>query len=380
VNRVKITASDFPAKGNELRATEMVEIARIAERAGVDRLGITDFPFHEECIAMMSACLVSTEALEVESLVTSPFRRAPDVAACTWATLSDLSAGRAILGIGRGGGMAETWVEPWGFNRPRALWAVEQFVEICRALWRGEAAPGPEAGLNTSGRKLEFLPEHPVPILLAARGPRMLEVAGRIADIAHIALPFLGVDYMNDNVAIVRDAADKAGRAPGELEIDMTIALSVSEDRAFAREAAKLTSAVGILWVANAEKPVLGDLGDLGFADERGIPREFTVAPEIVDAIANRWNMWTGEPLPPDVAAGIDDETIDTFVVAGTPDECADRLQTLLARVRGITGVRFKLPPLTGPDSFAHFSEMVRFCGELRPAVESAMSGALAAD
>jgi alkanesulfonate monooxygenase SsuD/methylene tetrahydromethanopterin reductase-like flavin-dependent oxidoreductase (luciferase family) len=179
---------------------------------------------------------------------------------------------------------------------------------------------------------------------------------------------------MNDNVAVVRAAAERAGRAPEEVEIDMTIALSVSQDRTFARDAAKLTAAVGILWVANAEKPVLGDLG---FADARGTPREFTVAPAVVDAIANRWNMWTGEPLPVDVAAGIDDDTIDTFVVAGTPDECAARLRTLLARVPGVTGIRFKLPPLTGPDSFERFSEMVRLCGELRPAVEEAMAGSL---
>jgi 5,10-methylenetetrahydromethanopterin reductase len=376
MTRLKITTSDFPAKGNELRASEIVELARIAESAGVDRLGITDFPFHEDCIALMAACLSATNRLEVESLVTSPFRRAPDVAACTFATLSELSGGRAILGVGRGGGMAETWVEPWGFERPRALWAVERFVEICRMMWAGEAAPGPESGLNTTGRRLEFLPSWPVPVLLAARGPRMLDVAGRVADIAHIALPFLSVDYMNDNIAIVKSAARRAGRVDDALEVDMTIALSVSEDRSFAREAAKLTAAVGILWVANAERPVHGDVG---FADERGTPKDFAVAAEVVDGIAGRWNMWTGEPLPADIAARIDEETVDTFVVAGTPDECAARLRRLLAEVPAITGVRFKLPPLTGPDSFARFSEMVRLCGELRPALDAASARPVAA-
>ena len=46
----------------------------------------------------------------------------------------------------------------------------------------------------------------------------MLEVAGRAADIAHIALPFLGMNYMNANVAIVRGAAERAGRPAAELE------------------------------------------------------------------------------------------------------------------------------------------------------------------
>lgn len=364
---MRLTVSDFPAKGNDLRADQIVQLARVAEAAGVDRLGITDFPFHPECISVMAGCLSATERLEVESLVTSPFRRAPDVAACTFATLSDLSGGRAILGVGRGGGMAETWVEPWGFKRPRGLWAVERFAEICRAMWRGEPAPGPESGLNTTGRRLELLPRHKIPILIAARGPKMLDVAGRVADIAHLALPFLGVEYMNANVSIVDDAATGAGRPAEDLEIDMTVALSVSEDGDYAREAAKLTAAVGILWVANAERPVLGDLG---FADERGTPREFNVDPEVVEAIAGRWNMWSGEPLPADIASRIDDEVVEAFVVAGTPEQCAARLETLVRGLPRVTGLRFKLPPLTGPSSFTRFSEMVRLSGELRSAVD----------
>ena len=360
---MKITASDFPAKGNHLRADQIVALARVAERAGVDRFAITDFPFHEECVSLMAACLVATERLEVESLVTSPYRRPPDVAACTWATLSDLSEGRAILGIGRGGGMAETFVPPWGWTRPHGIRAVEEFIRICREMWRGGEAPLEGSMLNTSGRKLEFLPSRPVPILVAARGPKMLALAGRDADIVHIALPFLGVEYMNANVAVVRQSAERAGRAADDLEIDMTIALSVSEDRVFAREAAKLTAAVGILWIANAEKPVFGDIG---FADGRGTPPELSVSRQVIDAIANRWNMWTGEPLPDDIAGAIDDSTIDQFVIAGTPDECGQRLRQIVDAVPGITGLRFKLPPLTGEASYGQFQEMVRICGELR--------------
>jgi hypothetical protein len=54
-------------------------------------------------------------------------------------------------------------------------------------------------------------------------------------------------------------------------------------------------------------------------------------------------------------------------------EECAERLVGLLAQVPGITGIRFKLPPLTGPGSFGRFSEMVRLCGNLRSALENAM-------
>ncbi|HWD25403.1 MAG TPA: LLM class flavin-dependent oxidoreductase, partial [Acidimicrobiales bacterium] len=149
---MKLSISNFPMAGDDLTAGGVVELARIAERSGVDRLCIADYPFHEDCTVLMMACLAATDSLEVESLVTSPFRRAADVTASAFATLAELSGGRAILGVGRGGGAAETWVEPWGFERPRALAAMEEFVTICRTMWTGGTPPFVGTVLHTSGR------------------------------------------------------------------------------------------------------------------------------------------------------------------------------------------------------------------------------------
>ena len=74
---MKVTVSDFPAKGNALTAGQMVELAWCRRALGVDRFGVTDFPFHQECVAIMAACLAETERLEVESLVDHAVRRAP---------------------------------------------------------------------------------------------------------------------------------------------------------------------------------------------------------------------------------------------------------------------------------------------------------------
>src|SRR5260221_14587086 len=113
------SVSDFPAKGNELSGAEIVSLCQLAENVGFDRFGVTDFPFHFDCVALMSACLLATERIEVESLVTTPYARLPDVAACAWATLAELSHGRAILGIGGGGGgPAKGWGSPGGQTQP----------------------------------------------------------------------------------------------------------------------------------------------------------------------------------------------------------------------------------------------------------------------
>lgn len=358
---MKLTVSDFPGKGFGPTGREMVELARVAESAGVDRYGVSDYPFRQDCTTLMTACLEATSRLEVESLVTTPFRRSPDLTALAWATMAELSSGRAILGIGKGGGAADTWTAPWGWDRPTARAAVREMVEICRTMWSGDA---PELGyqtLNTSGRQLDFTPRHPVPILIAARGRRMLAVAAELAEIVHIATPFLGTTYMAETVDHVRAVAKTAGREPDAYEVDMTIALSVAKDGRFAREAGRLIAAVGILWMANAERrATTGELVSTS-AGER--PPEFTVSDQTVQAIATEWNMWTGEPLPARVSRLIDDDVLGNFVVAGTPEECHERLLEIAEALPGVTGLRFKFPPLTGPDAYPALREMIEIVG-----------------
>ena len=358
---MKLTVSDFPGKGFGPTGPEMVELARVSEDAGIDRFGVSDYPFRQDCTTLMTACLAATRRLEVESLVTTPFRRSPDLTALAWATMAELSEGRAILGIGKGGGAADTWVAPWGWDRPPAQGALREMVDICRTMWAGGQPPLEGRVLHTSGRKLDFAPGYPVPVLIAARGSRMLATAAELADIVHIATPFLATSYMASTVEHVRSVATAAGRDPGSYEVDMTIAFSTAKDATSARDAGKLIAAVGILWMANAERRAT--TGELVSTSSAAVPREFTVGHETVEAIATEWNMWTGEPLPPRVSQLIDDRMLGEFVVAGGPEECRDRLVEVASALPGITGIRFKLPPLTGPDAYPALREMIEIIG-----------------
>ena len=358
---MKLTVSDFPGKGFGPSGREMVELARVAEDVGIDRFGVSDYPFRQDCTTMMTACLEATTRLEVESLVTTPFRRTPDLTALAWATMAELSGGRAILGIGKGGGAADTWVAPWGWYRPAPRPAIREMVEICRTMWSGGEPPLEGEVLRTSGRKLDFEPGHDVPILIAARGSKMLAVAAELADIIHIATPFLGTEYMSGTVDHVCRTAAAAGRAPGSYQIDMTIALSVANDREFARETGKLVAAVGILWMANAERR--DPAGELISTRNVARPSEFTVPQATIDAISTEWNMWTGEPLSDKLSELINDEVLGTFVVAGGPSECRDHLLAIAEGLPNITGLRFKFPPLTGPDAYGQLKEMIEIVG-----------------
>jgi 5,10-methylenetetrahydromethanopterin reductase len=363
---VKLSISNFPMAGDDLSAPEIVELGRIAEGAGIDRLCIADYPFHEDCTVLMMACLAGTTSLEVESLVTSPFRRAPDVTACAFATLAELSGGRAILGVGRGGGAAETWVAPWGWQRPHALEAMAEFVEICRTMWSGNTPPMEGSILHTSGRPMDFAPSFNVPVLIAAKGPKMLRLAGSLADIVHLALPFLDEEVIRENIDTVLDAVETSGRSTPP-EIDLTVAISIDEDEEVARLAARPVAAIGLQWTTNTEQ----DLTNAPHGrDPRFQAREVAVDPAFVAELATRWNAFSNEPLPADLAARMDDELVDRFVVAGTPDQCGQKIAELLERCPGVTGLRLKFTKAPGPGSLAKYAEMARLAGSIRGFVE----------
>ena len=115
-------------------------------------------------------------------------------------------------------------------------------------------------------------------------------------------------------------------------------------DREAARALAKVVTGYGIIWMTGVEK----------FAQLRPnweVPEELHVPRILVERLASSWDMWSGEPMPDDCLAMIDDEVLDQFSVAGEPAACGKALRALAEEHPEITGLRLKLPPLTGPTS-----------------------------
>jgi 5,10-methylenetetrahydromethanopterin reductase len=351
---MKFTFGNLPSIGWVDPVGKLVELAQLCEKEGLERFGVSDWRFYHDCLVVMTACLQSTTTLEVESLVTDPYVRHPSLTALAHATMDDLSHGRTILGVGAG-------VEQptfWEYERKRPMTAVRETVEICRRMFAGETVTFHGKEISVEGAKLNFEPyRRDLPILIAARGGKMLELAGELADIVHLASFFVNAAHHRENLARVAVGAERAGRRLGTFEIDISMPCSVSEDRDAARRAAKRPAAQGILWTAAAER----------YSRDRTNwvrPSQFNVPEDVVRALSS-WDFWTQANFPDRLADLITDDVLDQFALAGTPEECADRLRALQRELPEVTGVRIYAVPPAGKPLFEGYVDMVKGFGRV---------------
>jgi 5,10-methylenetetrahydromethanopterin reductase len=201
----------------------LAELARVAEGSGFAELWWPDHYDARECSAVLALCAMQTTEIRLGTAVTSPMIRHPALLASLFATLSELSNGRAIAGIGPGGFEVRTELLAMPAS-PVA--ATREAVGIVRNLLSGERfslADGKVFPVANAG--LSFRSEHPVPVYLAARGPRMLGLAGEIADgaITHgLAKPYL--DLVAERVGA---GARVAGRSRTDCVVSVMVEVAI---------------------------------------------------------------------------------------------------------------------------------------------------------
>lgn len=165
-----------------------------------------------DAFAALTGLAGETTDLRLGTGIVPMTSRVPRLTAMGAATVQERSRGRAILGLGTG---------PAGRGALRIL---EDQVREIRGLLDGGLA---------------FRVDPPVPIWVAALGPRALVLAGRIAD--GVLLNWCSPERVAEARAAVRDAADEAGRDPDAITIAVYVRASVDvePDRAlsFLREA-----------------------------------------------------------------------------------------------------------------------------------------------
>jgi probable F420-dependent oxidoreductase len=173
----------------------------------------------QEVSPYLTLAAMQSETLRFGPLVTNPVTRHPTVMASTMATLNELSNGRARLGLGRGDSAVRTLgLEPM---RVETFRTVSQQI---KALCCGHAVE-----LNGASVHFPWLTQ-PVPLFMAAYGPRVLRLAGEVADgvIMQIADPSVlawALDY-------VRQGGEQARRDVPLQQVVVAAPSYISDDPA----------------------------------------------------------------------------------------------------------------------------------------------------
>ncbi len=161
--------------------------------------------------------------------------RTPIGFAMSAGTLSKLTDGRFILGIGSGQMDVPGYRRTWNVRGSSALGLMRDYLTTIRALVRGEAIDYEGSSVALHGGRLSIDPPPRTPVYLGALGPRMLALGGELAD--GICLNWSSAETVASSREVVAEAARAAGRDPAEVTIMEYIRVCVDEDETLARRA-----------------------------------------------------------------------------------------------------------------------------------------------
>jgi 5,10-methylenetetrahydromethanopterin reductase len=302
------------------------KVAEKLERWGFDCLWCPDERFGRNVYSVLSLAATSTTSIKLGVSVTNPYTRHPLITAAAIATVNEVSGGRAILGLGAG---ASTFFERHGMQRPHPpLTMMRESIEVLRPFLDG-------GNVNYEGRTLKFkgvdidFESKPVPIYVAARGPKLFQLAGEIADgviIGSLASKE-GLDFAFDNIKI---GAERSGRDLSELDIVFWAYTAIAKDEEAAINLVKRI-VVSSMWSSRSI------VKDLGISDEWWRPVDETLRKgfrkglKASDVYASASSM-----LP--------DEVFQSWSVAGTLDTVIAKVKAILER--GVN--QFAVLPLGG--------------------------------
>ena len=182
----------------------------------------------------------ATRAVVPEGLATgisvSPVAlRTPISLAMSGGTLSNLTGGRFILGIGSGGIHEPSGRRPYGLPRVSTLDTMRDYLTAVRALVAGEEVTVNGAIVKLRKVRLGISPPPRTPVYLGALGPRMLRLSGELADGA--ALNWCTPEQVAWSRMRIAEGAKSAGRDPAEVKVAEYIRVCVDDDVDAARRA-----------------------------------------------------------------------------------------------------------------------------------------------
>ncbi|MFB7471019.1 LLM class flavin-dependent oxidoreductase [Kitasatospora sp. NPDC056184] len=291
----------FGAPGDLADTGRLLSVVRQADRDGLDHFSLSDHPYfggRVDAYAALGFLLGRTERISGLANVTNlPVRPAPLLARAV-TSLSALSGGRVVLGMGAGG----LWdrITDLGVERLAPGEAVEAFEEAIVLVKRlsGGGEPVTHEGRYYRVREIEPAPVAAPPVWTGSNGPKSLAVTGRVADgwIPGYAADWLSERYRSSR-PVVDEAAAAVGRDPREIRTVYNLPGRITDRPLAGTRDGERTWLGGSVdqWVDELTGAVLehGASGFTLFAADQGSPDPLTlgrwaneIAPAVREAVA----------------------------------------------------------------------------------------------
>jgi 5,10-methylenetetrahydromethanopterin reductase len=316
---------------NDLTLPEYIALAQAAEAAGFEQLWVSNDLFLRSDLVILPAIALATQRIQIGTGILNPYTINPAELAMFAATMDELSGNRFNLGLAAGAGDFLKWV---GIEQTTPLAATRETILAARQLLAGEQVTLAGKFLRWTGEAyLRFKAPRITPIYVGAMGPKMLTLAGELADgVLPLLFPpehyFSVKPYIDHGIAIRHSPL-------ATLDFAACIWVSLAADRTAARR----TLAQKIAYYGHALGPLIYER--LGVTREDFLPIEQAMMVERDE----------------EKAIKLVDERMLRIGVVGQPADVIERLEPLVAA--GAQHLSFG-PPL-GPDVLA----AVRLLGDV---------------
>jgi 5,10-methylenetetrahydromethanopterin reductase len=293
----------------DLSTDAVIELAQRMEELGFSDLFHADERFSRDVYTLLGPVAKATSKLKLGPLTADPYSRHPAVQAMAIATLAELSGGRAVLGFGPGSSGLQTL----GIERSQVLTRVRDAIELIRLLLTSqENFTFDRPPLRFLNDRMLFGPIPHVPVVIGTRGPRMLELAGEIADGVNIGgygSPAT-IKWALDHVDV---GLRRAGRSPDSIRVIVHTYACVHDDRQTALDAARWGTLVA-LW------------SSLNILEE--LPLGTPVPTDLLEYMRTTQKSFHPETMEPGMRL-VPDELMEPLSLAGTPEDCINKVRAI---------------------------------------------------
>ena len=290
-----------------MSAADMAGVASKAEGAGYDSFWMHESLFQRDVVTYLASMVHQTHKIRLGSGIINTFTRHPVTAASTFATLSELSGGRVVLGLGLGSFPTIPLIghQIFPVDKTRPLKRVKEYVEVVKMAWGGGKVDYEGEFFKVHNLTLGFQLKAPIPMFIASLSPKLQAYAASVAD-GVILSPALNT--VKGTERMVQNVERGEARRGGSVERASYMMTSVDPDPARAMQAVR-EYYFFVYQLAEVVKPEV--LEPYGLTEEKLKPMK--------DAW-KRGEVQEAKRLVPD-------EAIEALTVVGETEHAKDRVE-----------------------------------------------------